>query len=474
MGDGERHVRNQSISLAQRQSQRCDRFIARTQKPKSKAIRTSGTSGPDGSPALQFRKEKRETQLPLEFCGGNPDDFALGKIQSMTKHQPGINARSVQRDILIYADSEKSADMLYAVGIFVPDPFIFFIHKGRSFMVVGDLEIDRARATATVDEVICLSEIQCKGRGHSQKKGSLPGAAEVIASLFAARKMRTVDVPADFPLLLAGQLARKKIKLNAVDKIFAQREFKSADELRMIEAALRMTEAGLKAGIDLISRAKIFRTGKKGQGYLSSQGEKLTSQRVRAEIDSTIVRLGGLPAHTIVAGGDQACDPHERGAGILRPDQTIILDIFPRDQKSGYFGDMTRTIVRGKAPENVRKMFETVRQGQKIALDKMKPGADGRLIHEEIKDYFSRQGFPTEIRRGRQSGFFHGTGHGIGLEIHESPRFGTTIFEPGQVITVEPGLYYRGIGGIRIEDVAVVTKSGNRVLSKFPVQLEYP
>ncbi len=376
-----------------------------------------------------------------------------------------MKSKSPTKNILIYADSEKSADMLYAAGIFVPDPFIYFTHKGKSHMVVGDLEIDRARATAAVDVVLPLSDIQGKLRGKKKDAG-LPGAADVIAWIFKQRKLREVHVPPDFPLRLAEELNERDIWLVTEDRLFPAREYKKESEIKAIEAALRMTEAGLKAGVDIIRGAQIAR------GKLLYKGEPLTSERVRAEIDATIVRLGGLPAHTIVAGGNQACDPHERGTGLLKPHETIILDVFPRNQKSGYYGDMTRTVVRGKAPDKVKKMYATVMEGQKIALHKMRPGADGRKIHEEIKDYFSREGFPTGIKNGKQCGFFHGTGHGLGLDIHESPRFGATVFRPGQVITVEPGLYYRGTGGVRIEDVALVTESGNRVLSKFPKQLE--
>jgi Xaa-Pro aminopeptidase len=193
---------------------------------------------------------------------------------------------------------------------------------------------------------------------------------------------------------------------------------------------------------------------------------------LRAEIDSAILRAGGLPANTIVAGGDQACDPHERGFGPLKANSLIILDIFPRAAKSGYFGDMTRTVVRGRANEAQRKLWQTVREGQELALRKMKPGVDGLDLHNEVKRYFTDRGFPTEVRDGRQVGFFHGTGHGLGLEIHEFPRFQKTVFKPGQVLTVEPGLYYPGVGGARIEDVAVVTKSGNRLLSRFEKRLE--
>jgi len=199
---------------------------------------------------------------------------------------------------------------------------------------------------------------------------------------------------------------------------------------------------------------------------------KLTSEILRAEIDSAILRAGGLPANTIVAGGDQACDPHERGSGPLRPNELIILDIFPRDAKTGYYGDMTRTVVRGRAGEAQRRLWDTVQRGQRMAFKGMKPGASGKNVHDSLTAFFASEGYPTEKRNGRWVGFFHGTGHGLGLEIHEEPRFGRTTFHPGQILTVEPGLYWPGVGGCRIEDVGFVTVSGVRKLSRFPQEIE--
>jgi len=198
----------------------------------------------------------------------------------------------------------------------------------------------------------------------------------------------------------------------------------------------------------------------------------LTSEILRAEIDSTILRAGGVPTGTIVAGGDQACDPHERGSGPLYVNSLIILDVFPRDAKTGYFGDLTRTVMHGRASEAQRKLWETVKAGQALALKKIRAGVDGMTIHEAIQDFFAQRGFPTQVREGRRVGFFHGTGHGLGLEIHEYPRLQKVTLEEREVLTVEPGLYYPGLGGVRQEDVVVVTKNGCRMLSHFPKQLE--
>jgi Xaa-Pro aminopeptidase len=290
----------------------------------------------------------------------------------------------------------------------------------------------------------------------------------VLSHFLRKRGVRSALVPANFPLGFAQELAASKISLRTTNGLFwPEREAKSDDELKLMRRALSITESGLARAMEVLV-ASIPGAGKK----LSWSGKTLTSEILRAEIDSAVLRAGGLPANTIVAGGDQACDPHERGSGPLKADSLIILDIFPRDAKSGYFGDMTRTVIRGRASEEQRRLWETVREGQALALKKMKPGVDGLKLHNEVKQFFTDRGFPTEVRDGRQVGFFHGTGHGLGLEIHEFPRFQKTVFKPGQVLTVEPGLYYPGLGGVRIEDVVVLTRSGTRILSRFEKRLE--
>jgi Xaa-Pro aminopeptidase len=234
-----------------------------------------------------------------------------------------------------------------------------------------------------------------------------------------------------------------------------------------MEHALRITEAGLARGME------VLRSSRSGPGKkLRWLGKPLTSEILRAEIDSAILRAGGTPNGTIVAGGDQACDPHERGSGPLKANTLIILDVFPRDAKTGYFGDLTRTVVRCRASDAQRKLWETVKAGQALGLRGIKAGVDGAKIHKEIQDLFAKRGYPTEMRRGRRVGFFHGTGHGLGLEIHEYPRLQKVILKAGQVVTVEPGLYYPGLGGVRLEDVVVVTKTGHKMLSRFPKYLE--
>jgi Xaa-Pro aminopeptidase len=368
---------------------------------------------------------------------------------------------------LIVADSDRDANMLYATGLFVPDPFIYLLYERRPLLVMSDLEIDRARASAPHCRVVSLSEIQRKLRRDGVKR---PGYSQVIRHVLREKKIRRVVVPDNFPLGLARELKKLGIKIKPRPNFFPRREFKNADEVKKISAALIMAEVGMSEGMQALRLSKI---GKRRQ--LIYRGMPLTSERLRAIIDCAILQVSGLAGNTIVAGGKQACDPHERGSGPLRANELIVIDIFPRSQKTGYFGDITRTVVRGRADEASRKLYATVLQGQKIAFDKMRARTKTAEVHKAVHDYFVKQGYKTWRRDGHMEGFFHGTGHGLGLEIHEAPRVGATSageLKRGQVVTVEPGLYYPEIGGVRLEDVALITGNGAKNLTRFEKVLE--
>jgi Xaa-Pro aminopeptidase len=366
---------------------------------------------------------------------------------------------------LIVAASENDADMLYATRFFAPDPFIFLEQNGKRTLVLSDLEIDRGRKQAEADEFVSFNKLEREVQG---KDRHAPPYEKVLAHFLRKCGVRSIIVPANFPLGYAQQLAATKIRLRATNGLFwPEREAKSEKEIKMIGHALRITETGLRRAIEVLKASK-GRAGKR----LRWNGKTLTSEMLRAEIDSAILRAGGNPTGTIVAGADQACDPHERGWGPLYASSLIIIDVFPRDMKTGYFGDITRTVVRGRASDGQRKLWETVKAGQALALKRIKAGVDGMKVHRAIQEFFTQRGYPTEVRKGRQVGFFHGTGHGLGLEIHEYPRLQKVALKDRQVVTVEPGLYYPGLGGVRHEDVVVVTKSGHRMLSRFPKRLE--
>jgi Xaa-Pro aminopeptidase len=374
---------------------------------------------------------------------------------------------SDSENLLIVADSERDANMLYAVGLFVPDPFIYFRLDGVCHVVVSDLEVNRIRQRARHCRVISYNQCLDKLR----RKVKRPGLATVISFLLRERHLRKIFVPANFPHGLARELRNYQIKVRVKkDGVFPQREFKSADEIKKISAALMMAEVGLAEGMQALKTSKIGRDGK-----LTYHGAPLTSEKLRAVIDTAILQAGGLTGHTIVAGGRQACDPHEAGHGPLRANEPIILDVFPRSQKTGYFGDITRTVVRGHASEAVRRLYDTVARAQEIAFARLRPAAKAVEVHAAVQTFFDAEGYKTVKKEGRMQGFFHGTGHGVGMEIHEAPRIGVTshdVLAAGQVLTVEPGLYYPGLGGVRLEDVAALTAQGARNLTKFEKVLE--
>jgi Xaa-Pro aminopeptidase len=367
---------------------------------------------------------------------------------------------------LIIDSSELCSDLRYATKFQVGDPVIFLLEGKHSTMLLSDLEIGRGRREATVSEFVSLSEFN---KEHEGTFGPKPTLGDSAVAFLKSRKVRHALVPPTFPLALANQLTAAGIKLEPVEgHLFPERQQKTADELKLMRRALQITEAGLARGIEIVSSSDIGKARRLIWG-----GKPLTSERLRAEIDSTILHHGGLPMNTIVAGGDQACDPHERGHGPLKANEMIIIDVFPRDARSGFFGDLTRTVLRGNASDAQRKLYATVQRGQKMGIDQLKTGASGEKILDAVRQFFTEQGYPTEkSAEGRWTGFFHGLGHGLGLDIHEIPRMQAGKLKTNQVFTVEPGLYYPGVGGVRIEDVCVVTPKGGRVLSKMEKRLE--
>jgi Xaa-Pro aminopeptidase len=365
------------------------------------------------------------------------------------------------------ADSDHDANMLYATGMFVPDPFIFLRLRGKNLLVMSDLEIDRAKQQAPQCRVLSLSDYQKKLRARGIKQ---PGFAQIIQAILREKKTSSVFVPANFPLGLATELQRLRISVRVKPDFFSERELKSPGEVKKISAALMMAEVGMAEAMQALKSSKVSRDRR-----LLYRGAPLTSEKLRSIIDCAILQAGGLAAHTIVAGGKQGCDPHETGHGQLFADELLILDIFPRSQKTGYFGDITRTVVRGRASEAQRKLYDTVLRGQMLAFRKIRDGAATGEIHKAILGLFEHEGYKTGRDGGRMQGFFHGTGHGLGLEIHEAPRIGSNsrgVLRAGQIVTVEPGLYYPELGGVRIEDVALVTHRAARNLTQFEKVLE--
>jgi Xaa-Pro aminopeptidase len=360
---------------------------------------------------------------------------------------------------LLFGNTDRVPDLTYATGLFVPDDFAWFRSpRGKTFILLGPLEIDRARRTATVDACLDLEE-------EKKRLGLTKAPYSTVLSVILRRNgIRSAEVPASFPVGLFRDLRRAGIRLQPVpDPFLPDRLKKTPLEIRHLAQALRAAEAGLHRAVGILRAAKIG-----PRQLLRWSGSVLTSERLRIEMEAACLRAGALAKDTIVAGGIHACDPHERGSGPLRAHQAIILDIFPRDPRTGYFGDITRTVVKGRPSEALQQMHSTVFQGQKRILRRLRPGLNGQEAQDELRNWFRDRGYPTEIRRGRWTGFFHGVGHGLGLEIHEAPRFAVPKLPAGAVITVEPGLYVPGIGGVRIEDVVHLTGRSHRRLTRFP------
>ena len=366
---------------------------------------------------------------------------------------------------LIVADSEHDANLLYATGLFAPDPFIFLEMRGKRYAVLTDLEIDRARKQATVDRVLSYTRYLNRLKRQGIPK---PRQSDVVRQVLKEFRVRAVAVPSSFPLGLAKGLRGIRIRVKP-EPFFPEREVKTPQEVRKISRALWLAEEGMHAAMDALHACRIGR-----DSFLYRRGLKVTAEHLQGVINATVAGLGGVAGRPIVACRNQGCDPHEAGHGPLRANQPIIIDIFPRDTSTGYHGDITRTVVRGRASDAVRKLWLTVAQAQEMAFGKLHAGVDGRDVHQTVVDFFKSEGYPTGQHRGRMRGFFHGTGHGLGLEVHEPPRLSVVSapLKTGHVVTVEPGLYYWGIGGVRLEDVALIGPRRARILTTFPKLLE--
>ncbi len=359
------------------------------------------------------------------------------------------------------AASGHDADLLYATRFYADDPFVWWEARGKTHVALSPLEIDRARPVARVTQVHALGEFL-----PAQPKDS--SAAAVIAGIAAKYRLKSFLVSEQFPSGLLEKLRARGLKLTVSGKpFFPQRTRKTKEEIAALTAALRVAETGLRRGMEVLKASQPNR-----RGFLQWGKSPLTSERLRAEMDSAVLHAGGVPANTIVAGGNQGCDPHERGHGPLRANEAIVLDIFPRHARNHYYGDLTRTVVRGRASEALRRQYAAVQEGKRRVMKQMRDGADGAALQKELIGRFKTAGYPTEQRDGRWVGMFHGVGHGLGLDLHESPRFASGKLFTGLSITVEPGLYYPGVGGVRIEDVVIVGKTGARNLTKFEEELE--
>ncbi len=368
---------------------------------------------------------------------------------------------------LIIADSEKNANLYYATRFLAPDLFIFLQVDGRRRVVMSDLEIDRAKTQARVDEVLSSSKLAKQAK---QRTGAETSFLDIVDELLKQASTDAVEVPTDFGCSFADGLRKRGYTVSPrPDPFFPERMIKSEEEIAHLTQALRITEEALERAVDLVRNSQI-----QSNGELWIGNQPLTAELLRKAMHLVMMERDCVAQHTIIACGIQGVDPHNEGSGALRANEPIVMDVFPQHASTRYFADITRTVVKGKASEKVKRMFQAVKDGQEIAYRMIKDGVDGATVHQAILKSFEQQGFKTGEQNGRMQGFFHGTGHGVGLEIHEPPRISSKpdILKAGMVVTVEPGLYYTDAGGMRIEDMIVVTSNGCRLLTEAPKTLE--
>ncbi len=366
--------------------------------------------------------------------------------------------------IFIAGSSLSDTNILYLSGFSAPDPFVYMNTPHGGYLVVSAMEKGRAEKQSTAGtKVFTPADLGLKGKKAGNR-------GEQIHALMLIAKVRRLQVPSDFPVGLFQELEKSGIKISVSRKtVCPERKIKTADEIKKLRQSQRAAVAAMDAAVALIGSAKI---GVKNGLYIGR--EKLTSEKVRRLIHKTLIDHDCAAVETIVAGGNQATDPHERGHGTLFAGEAIILDIFPCSEKNGYWGDLTRTVCRGPAAPELKKLYNAVKAAQTAALRVVKPGICADEVHAAAKAVFEQRGFETKEVDGTHVGFIHGTGHGVGLDIHELPRVGASgeILEVGNVITIEPGLYYPGLGGVRIEDTVVVTETGFRSLASCPKKFE--
>ncbi len=373
--------------------------------------------------------------------------------------------------LLVIDAPQHDAAAYYLSGFLAPDPVIFLQAAGKKYLAVSSMEYGRAEKQAHVDELLSFDELDVTNLARELKSGGRAYAA-AAANLLKSFGASSVTVPPTLGVIYADEIRARGIDVSPNGKVFSDlRRVKTAEEISHIEKTQRVVEAACSHAVEILKEAEVD-----SDGTLRWRGETLTSEFLRSEIEVELLRRGcAADAGTITAGGAQSAAPHEEGHGPLRAGESMILDIFPVDKTSRYYADMTRTVIKGDPAPELLLMYEAVFKSQRAALDMIRAGVNGKDVHQKVSDILHDFGYKTLVHDQRpseplQKGFIHGTGHGVGLEIHEAPRVSTADEKlvPGDVVTIEPGLYYPEIGGVRIEDLVVVTEDGCRNLTRFP------
>jgi Xaa-Pro aminopeptidase len=374
-------------------------------------------------------------------------------------------------DVLLYADSVRSPEMRHEVPVAVPDAFLYAEHDGRRVAVISAFEGPRLAVAAPEIEMIPPERLGL----DELLAGGMPAAlAELELYTRACREIGIADavVPAGFSLELADHLRANGIGISVDRELFEdRRRRKTATEITGLRRAQRACEAALDVARDMLRRAE-------RNGTLVLDGEPLTSEWIKHEIERVFSAHGVAAEEFIVSHGAQTAIGHDGGSGAILPDEPIVFDLFPRDRETGVYSDMTRTYVVGTPSDEVREYHRLCLEALDRATEATKPGVNGRALMRLVCDLFAAHGYPTPLTKEPgevlDSGFFHGLGHGVGLEVHERPwisRAGDDLV-PGDVITLEPGLYRAGYGGVRLEDILIVTDAGAEVVTSYPYDLE--
>jgi len=366
---------------------------------------------------------------------------------------------------LLIATGLEANNVRYATGLEAPDPFGLLVKGSRLHLLVSELEASRAQQTCP--SAILYTPSRLFPDANSRRRSWSDQVLEWMRHL----KIRKVQVGPYFPIGIARALERGRIQVEVVQSPpFPRRAIKSPYEISCIAKSQRAAVAAMRAAIQCIRTADSSRSG-----LLKVDGRTLTSEHLKEIIGQTLWSHRCSDDGTIVAIGPQGARPHDSGSGPVRTGVPIVIDIFPRSKETGYWGDLTRTVVHGEASPEIRRLHRDVLAAQKLALSMLRPGVESRAVQRAVEKFFHEAGHETRLSPpGKECGFIHSVGHGVGLDIHESPglRNGPGRLVAGNVVTVEPGLYVPGLGGVRIEDTVVVTSTGHKGLASCPKKLE--
>jgi Xaa-Pro aminopeptidase len=360
-------------------------------------------------------------------------------------------------DAFVLCASGEDANMRYLSRFVMHDPFVYYKKlRQPGTIIVPQMEAERASRESPA-AVVTRTQA---GLPDIIKKERNPWKAN--AQMIARMTGKTLLVSPYLPAALVRALEESCTVIVDDGTVELMRQTKTPDEIQIIKSVQKKTETAMGYGISLIEKATV----KKNILYLN--GEPLTSELVRVAMHKHLMDNGCRAVETIVSCGNDTAFPHIIGSGPLQANEPIVIDMFPRDEATGYYADMTRTVSKGKPDAKIVEMYDAVKGAQKIGIAKIKAGVPGADAHNAVVDYFKDRGYESTSR-----GFIHNLGHGVGLQVHERPTLGAAgpELKEGFVITVEPGLYYPGTGGIRLENMGAVTAKKFSDFTKFAEDL---